>query len=292
LPSGVTCAAMQCCQVDWDLIESDSDDDEDDAAAAANVPTFDRNHAPDTAPILWCSPPQTPMLSDESSANFTWVPVAIPAECAPPGTLDGRWMNRDGERILIDKLEIMFESGVIWSMNMHSPTCISVDIDGAEFSAELEDKGEHLLWSDGDVWEFHGRVHVEEQPEKFEEKLQSQWVYQQADAPSMHMEAQMQPTWGYQAEGQVVSMEPLQPTWEAMPLVSDAFIVPPNDNFLEQSPPTMPSLNEMMPTHAKEWEICWDWKKKGCCPRGVSCDWYHPPASFSPCQPCEAPFFP
>merc|ERR1711968_195278 len=110
------------------------------------------------------------MYADSGSPNFAmvaqWVPVAMPIECAPTGTLDGRWMNRDGERILIERLEIMFESGVVWNMDMHSPTQISVEIDGAKFDAELDESGEQLIWSDGDIWDFHGRVEDSAQPQE------------------------------------------------------------------------------------------------------------------------------
>merc|ERR1719387_2881650 len=41
-----------------------------------------------------------------------------------------------------------------------------------------------------------------------------------------------------------------------------------------EEPVRMPS--QLPPQSAEKWEICWDWKKKGWCPRGAKCDWYHP----------------
>merc|ERR1719443_1074385 len=82
----------------------------------------------------------------------------MPAECAPPGAFDGLWKNMADEKILIEKLEIMFESGVTWQMEMHSLTKISVEIDGENVDGELDGSSGNLLWSDGDVWTFHGHA--------------------------------------------------------------------------------------------------------------------------------------
>jgi hypothetical protein len=283
-PSSITFSGMLPCHVNWDLIESDSDDDNE-----AVFPIVDTNCAPDATPVLWCSPPATPMHGGEGSPTSamiahveSWMPIAIPCECAPPGTLDGRWMNRDGEKILIEKLEIMFESGAVWNMTMHSPACISVHIDGAEFVAELDDEGEHLIWSDGDVWDFHGRVEVEQQ--EMGEESQPQLLFQHLCEYPLQGDVQLQPTWAYQAFGDhMASMESMQ-VWDGMALAPEGFAM--------STEPVGPAVNEMIPADAGDWEICWDWKKKGCCPRGVACDWYHPPvAHTSPCQPCDTNFF-
>lgn len=53
--------------------------------------------------------------------------------------------------------------------------------------------------------------------------------------------------------------------------------------------------NMIVPQDAKSWETCWDWQKKGWCPRGAACEWYHPGPQlpqFQSCKPCnsQAPF--
>jgi len=49
--------------------------------------------------------------------------------------------------------------------------------------------------------------------------------------------------------------------------------------FMDTSP------TETIPEDAQAWEICWDWKKKGWCPR-ADCKWYHPVQPGFPCTPC------
>jgi len=73
------------------------------------------------------------------------------------------------------------------------------------------------------------------------------------------------------------------------------------EQFLQMGAMPMPAplpvpQNMVVPQDAKSWETCWDWSKKGWCPRGADCEWYHPPqplSQFSPCKPCgeaAAPF--
>lgn len=69
------------------------------------------------------------------------------------------------------------------------------------------------------------------------------------------------------------------------------------EQFMQMNGMAMPPMplaqNQMPPEDAKEWEICWDWAKKGWCKRGNECEWYHPCVmpQFQPCQPCDsAPF--
>jgi hypothetical protein len=287
--SMMTCSSTPLCHVNWDLIESDSDDESD--AVVQCSP------ASGNAPILWCSAPPSPMHADSGAMMGQvggWIPVTMPIECAPTGTLDGRWMNLDGEKILIERLEIMFESGVIWNMQMHSPTQISIEIEGAKFDAELDEDGEHLIWSDGDIWDFHGRVEDAAQPQASDEASQAQWCQPQFGEPTQVEADSLQPSWTCQEFTLQAPMQDMADgmVWEVMPgmqMISDGFLIPPMEVLAD--PPAM-SLNQMMPAEAQQWEICWDWKKKGCCPRGVSCDWYHPElAPMSQCQPCDFPSF-
>lgn len=110
-------------------------------------------HDLDSVPVLWCSVP-------EGSVE-AWVAIALPAESAPPGAFDGLWVNNAEEKILIQRLEVMFESGVTWHMDMHSLDSISVfAAHGRRMCAEVvRDKfAKKLLWSDGDVWSFFGEA--------------------------------------------------------------------------------------------------------------------------------------
>lgn len=199
------------------------------------------------APVMWCSMPQSPSGADGNSTFPVmgpqiggWMAVAMPAECAPAGALDGLWVNDANERILIDKLKIMFDSGITWDMTMHSLTEISVMVDDEKFTAELDNSGCRLLWSDGDVWTFSG----------------------QAQQPSEESQQ-----WTPEAMSELPCMSPGDLSAFSCMMVP---IFPEN----AQLPP--PPKNQVIPRDAKKWEICWDWKKKGCCPRGASCDWYHP----------------
>jgi hypothetical protein len=70
--------------------------------------------------------------------------------------------------------------------------------------------------------------------------------------------------------------------WEGAQVTGEPFLMPP------EMPP--PPLNTQIPEDAENWEICWDWKKKGWCPRGIACDWYHPCQAQATgpnfCKPC------
>lgn len=233
-------------RVNFDDVASDTDSD---ASCVLNshegISTPDELESPSSMsnpPVMWCSLPQGPGSFDENS-QFPmmmpqiegWVAVAVPTECAPPGAFDGLWKNNADEKILIEKLEIMFESGVTWYMEMHSLTTLSVEVDGEKVDAELDSTGEKLFWSDGDVWTFFGRV--EEDPPQC--------------APCAPQPVPELPC----------MMMPFLP--ENMPLAEVA----------------MPLESEWVPDvpkPAEKWEICWDWSKKGWCPRGCNCEWYHP----------------
>jgi hypothetical protein len=56
------------------------------------------------------------------------------------------------------------------------------------------------------------------------------------------------------------------------------------EHFFEESTPVVNKI----PDDAQEWEICWDWSKKGWCSR-KDCEWYHPEQLASPdyCKPCD-----
>jgi hypothetical protein len=64
--------------------------------------------------------------------------------------------------------------------------------------------------------------------------------------------------------------------WEGALMTGEQF-------FVEATPPPLPE-------DAQDWEICWDWSKKGWCTR-ANCEWYHPgrpsmPAVPDFCKPC------
>lgn len=67
--------------------------------------------------------------------------------------------------------------------------------------------------------------------------------------------------------------------WEAAQVTGEQF-------FVDSTPTT-----KEIPEDAQEWEVCWDWAKKGWCPR-ANCEWYHPgrPSFSDQCQPCGPTF--
>lgn len=236
------------CNVNFDDIESDSESEV--IRTPSEVDSLP--HLP-SAPVMWCNVPQSntvidgntafPVMMPQIEAPQGYVAVAMPAECAPPGALDGLWQNDTEERILIDKLKIMFESGITWDMTMHSMTKISVFIDGSEYIAELDASGRHLLWSDGDIWTFFGQA----------------------------QQSPQEPQWNPEAMAEMPCMTPVDmPDFQCMMMP----VMPENVPTAEAM--TMPPKNTWIPRDAKKWEMCWDWKKKGWCPRGADCDWYHP----------------
>lgn len=222
-------------RINFDDIESDSESDVECINHPANVaPMLDTTQSCDeiqNAPIMWCNPS---MMTDSSSIPMQiegWMPVAVPADCAPPGAFDGLWKNDAGEKILIEGLEIMFESGVAWEMEMHSCSSMSVKLNGEPVYGELDSSGEQLLWTDGDVWTFFGRAQTDSSPEAVPE------------VPCVMMPVMTQPD-----EVAMPSMMPVM----------------------------LPEEMICMPANGEKWETCWDWAKKGWCPRGMNCEWYHP----------------
>jgi hypothetical protein len=213
-----------------------------------------------TSPMMWCGVPQpefggcAPDCFQQLPQIEGWMPILVPAEHAPPGAFDGIWTNSLDERIVIQHSEIIFESGIRWAIRMIDPTAFSVEVEGEEFEAELENETRCLKWSDGDTWTCIGQT-----------ENQQQW----AGVPVAAPDPDVLMAW----EGQVAGEQffPVE-----MPM-----------------PPQQP-LNTQIPKEAENWEICWDWKKKGWCPRGVACDWYHPcaaPQEPMQCQPCgDGPF--
>jgi len=202
------------------------------------------------APVMWCNPGTMGESLPHPMQIEGWMPVAVPIECAPAGAFDGLWKNDANEKILIEKLEIMFESGVSWDMEMHSMTNISVTLKDQTFYAELDGSGQQLLWSDGDVWTFHGRV-------------QSSKEEVTPEVPCAMMQEMMMPILTNPEEMQMLPVDCCQQEDMVMhfPISEEV-----------QMLPTM----QCMPANEELWDICWDWQKKGRCPRGSSCEWYHP----------------
>jgi hypothetical protein len=208
-----------CINFDELEFEGDSDDsDDDNAEVYKHIATPEEveevQFAPEiaNAPIMWCGVPD-----EMAEQPVEWMAVAVPVDMAPAGAFDGLWTNNMGETILIDKLQIMFESGFTWQMEMHSLTSISVQLNGQDLHADF-DNGT-LRWNDGDVWTFLG-----------------------------------------------------QPVTAAMDMPCSPCMTMP---LLPNEATTAPEMTQVL-KKAENWEICWDWKKKGRCPRGAKCEWYHP----------------
>lgn len=204
-----------------------------------------------SAPII-CYPEMTTMLSTVPQMMPQadgWVAVAMPAEYAPNGAFDGYWKNNEGENISIDKLNIAFESGVSWDMEMHSLTSISVHINGQEHRAEF-DGLENLLWSDGDVWIYVG--------------------------PHAQQDASMESSCISMPFNGIASVESPCMSMPFNGICSGYMEQPFSAEVAAMEEVQMPMMSQCIPKNAKNWETCWDWSKKGFCPRGAKCDWYHP----------------
>jgi len=231
--------------LNFDDIMSDSDSE---AEAEAENTMLDCTlftqaaNQPPVAPVMWCSAPDGPIDG--------WMAVAVPTECAPEGAFDGLWTNQAEERILIDKLEIMFESGVTWCMEMHSAASLSVVVDGSQIYAELDSSGANLIWSDGDIWTFCGKATESASNDE------NQAITAEA------------------AAGMMMTFLPDSATYAV-----DSF--PDQQMYPMYQELDMPPPSTWVPREKKidEWEICWDLKKKGWCPRGANCEWYHPEES-------------
>jgi len=249
---------VPCTNINFDDIESDTDSDVDMADHASNsIPMVDASQTrPEIAPapIMWCNPD----MVDESQIEG-WVAVSVPVECAPAGAFDGLWTNGADEKILVEQLEIMFESGVSWTMEMHSLSCISVTLDGEQLFAELDSTGKQLVWTDGDVWLFHGRADSDCAPEAGPEMMMPMMSPREYPCMMMPMVTENLPV---QEE---VPMLPFFQCTEEMQMFSTFECT---------------ECVQSMPQPEK-WETCWDWEKKGHCPRGMNCEWYHPTAQAS-----------
>jgi len=242
--------------MNFDDIESDSDSDVDNADyAGMHVSMTQELRKPSdsemaNAPVMWCSLPKSPSNADGSTAEMPqisgWMAVTVPIECAPAGAFDGLWKNNADEKILIEKLEIMFESGMTWNMEMHSVNNLSVTVEGQTIDAQLNATGTQLLWSDGDVWNFFGSA--QDGP--------SECLPQPAMEIPMEMPMMMP---YYPQEGCMMS----PPVYDEQMMANEQMM-------------GMPAMSNWMPTPApSDNDICWDWKKKGWC-RSTNCKWYHP----------------
>mmetsp|Transcript_8802 Transcript_8802/g.16072 ORF Transcript_8802/g.16072 Transcript_8802/m.16072 type:complete len:595 (-) Transcript_8802:54-1838(-) len=191
-----------------------------------------------------------------------WVPVAIPVEylqTANEGTtihpacfFNGFWQNSRNETIMIEGAELKFENGPVWVMKEHNLNGFSVEVGGDVYHAEIAVGGQQLLWSDGDIWNCIGRLQHAPPP---------LWIQEQSELDSIMMAAE-----GY------------------MPPASDLVCV---DNMPAMLA-AVPQANMESEDAEDDWEECWDWKKKGWCPRGENCEWKH----SSPCcmWPADVPF--
>jgi len=265
--------------INFDDIESDPDSDGDLADPGSMVDASPISNAP----IMWCKPG----MMDEIEG---WVAVAVPAECAPPGAFDGLWKNGAGEKILIEKLEIMFESGVAWDMEMHSMTSLSVKVGGQQFDAEFDNSAKELLWSDGDVWTFFGLAQTDCAPEAVPELPCGMMPAGTENLSVPEMEGPMFPTIQEWTESGSI----LPTVWADVPMDPAEWteVVPmfPSIQEWAEEVPMFPAV-QCMPANGEKWETCWDWDKKGWCPRGMDCEWYHPAPEPVECQWAEPSFF-
>jgi hypothetical protein len=240
---------------------------ESDASTTASEQNYPSTPQTTSAPVKW-SDVTNGTVDQTAMPHVEWMAVAVPTECAPGGACDGLWKNGADERILIEKLDIMFESGVTWKMEMHSLTSISVEVNGETNHAELDMHGGRLLWDDDDVWTFYG---------------QAGDTSPCTPQPVTELPCMMSPTGANTVPYTMMPFFPKSPT----PAPQDSLMQP-----QYQCIPTTGSWN----APADNWEVCWDWSNKGWCKKGAQCKWYHPtaegntasqkkwtPASTAPC---------
>jgi len=141
-----------------------------------------------------------------------------------------------------------------------------------------------IIFESGMRWamRIHSHTHfsVEVEDEEFEAELVTEarcLKWSDGDNWTCIGQTENQQQWS-----SIASPDPEAPCllWEQAQVAGEPF-------FPIEVPPQ--PLNTQIPKEAETWEICWDWKKKGWCPRGHACDWYHPsPADQGQnfCAPC------
>jgi len=255
--------------MNFDNIESDSDSEMGFVQIASGqvaMPEASQNLLEiSNAPLMW---PSTTVDEQWVEPQIEWMAVAVPTECAPSGACDGLWKNSADEKILIEKLEIMFESGVTWEMQMHSLTNVSVEVNGEQIYAELDLSGGRLFWSDGDVWTFFGQAG---DASECTPQAVTELPIMMSPTAAMEVPCMMMP----------FAMEESC----SMPFHDDATWMP----CMMESPIAMQDVPafQCIPTNAEECEVCWDFAKKGWCPWGAKCEWYHPAPEATNAEECE-----
>jgi len=228
------------------LISDRMDSGESDASTTASEQNYCSTPQTLNAPLKWSDVTHGTIDHSAMMSQVEWMAVAVPTECAPGGACDGLWKNGADEKILIEKLDIMFESGVTWEMEMHSLTNISVEVNGQTTHAELDMSGGRLLWNDGDVWTFYG---------------QAGDTSTGTPQPVSQLPCMMSPTGATKVPYTMMPFFPKSPT-------------------VSQEASMRPEY-QCTPTDVENWEVCWDWTKKGWCKKGLQCKWYHPSAEGS-----------
>jgi len=235
------------------LLSAGVESGESDASTTASEQNYCSTPQTMSAPVKWSDVNQGTVDPSVMMSQVEWMAVAVPAECAPGGTCDGLWKNGADEKILIEKLDIMFESGVTWKMEMHSLTNISVEVNGETNHAELDMNGGRLLWDDGDVWTFYG---------------QAGDTSPCTPQPVTELPCMMSPTGANQVPYSMMPFFPKSPTGAQEVLMQPQY----------QCTPTNGNWNAPADETTENWEVCWDWSKKGWCKKGTQCKWYHPAA--------------
>lgn len=206
------------------------------------------------SPLLWCGVPQTEFSSGCESAPF---PPLVPQ-------IEG-WMP-----ILVPA--------------EHAPPGAFDGIWKNSLDERIVIQHSEITFDSGIKWAIRMHSHtmfsVEVEDEEFEAELDPETrclEWSDGDTWTCIGQTENQQQWAT-----VTQSDPDVPCllWEGAQVAGEAF-------FPAEMPPQ--PLNTQIPEDAKNWEICWDWKKKGWCPRGVACDWYHPcvaAPSQNFCAPC------
>jgi len=130
-----------------------------------------------------------------------------------------------------------------------------VDIGGETYHAQLDDDGLYFRWSKGDLCT------------RVLDESDDSWMQPIVEDDYQQQHLQQSDMWPDVTQSHI----PCLVTEEDMgvALMMGGVVASPKEN----------------------WEACWDWAKKGWCPRGNACEWEHPPLfASSMCQPCTGFF--
>jgi len=225
-----------------------------DASGVCDVSTTEPTpRSVENATITQCILPAGPQTDSEfgkeSQPDFqveAWVPVAIPLEYVTVSSdgetilsacfFNGFWQNNQNERVMIEGVELRFESGPVWLMKEQNFHGFTVELNGVEYMAEIVAGGQQIIWSDGDIWTCIGRFQHERSP---------LWI-----------------------------SDPSQ--LECIMCASDTSVTAPSEKVSVDDVAASAGEAANGLDDESNWDVCWEWSKSQWCRKGAACKWKHP----------------